>query len=282
MRLKPDTIWKEGDPFYGIPESGLHWYLTYANHHDEQKSMLWATIYRCVLIQRDETYLNGLVSMQVDNCMAFGTSRFESEEESTSWKYKSKPRQLHTITPTTFSRSNIARSLEETITMAKTDKTGQLTDINAQIILQVNDPCRNILESTKMHDVKSRVQLLAAGNKATIVDKFVSLNQVIRYPRKRNETILTLQKVDLPYSRLGLLREASYVNASDIKHETGYISHMSYEHDTMNVFQYGSDRSRCVTRSVMASEIHTVVLGFEQSFLLQYLLEDTVRIIAEL
>lgn len=39
-------------PLYGIPESGLHWYLTYIDRHTERLGIIRATIDTCILFKR--------------------------------------------------------------------------------------------------------------------------------------------------------------------------------------------------------------------------------------
>lgn len=44
MGLAPNTVIKVVKTLYGIPESGLHWYLTYIDHHVTRLEMKKAKV----------------------------------------------------------------------------------------------------------------------------------------------------------------------------------------------------------------------------------------------
>lgn len=102
MDLPKDYVLEIVKPLYGIPESGLHWYLTYLAHHIEHLGMIRSTVDPCVLIKRNESGPSGLVLVQVDDSLTFGNDPFLAEEEAHSSKFQSKPRTFLDETPTTF------------------------------------------------------------------------------------------------------------------------------------------------------------------------------------
>lgn len=66
MVLSHGVVLRVVRPLYGMPESGLQWYLTYLEHHTENLWMRRATTYPFVLLKTNrESFLSGLVMLQV-------------------------------------------------------------------------------------------------------------------------------------------------------------------------------------------------------------------------
>lgn len=84
MQLAAGTVLKVAPPLYGIPESGLDWYLTYTKHLADNMNMFRSTIHPCVLVQPHGNRLNSLVTLQVDASMAVGTDQPLRDEETAS------------------------------------------------------------------------------------------------------------------------------------------------------------------------------------------------------
>lgn len=61
---------------YGIPESGLNWYLTYLSHHLETLEMSRAKADPCVIFKGSHGILDGLILLKVDVSRGFGTEKF--------------------------------------------------------------------------------------------------------------------------------------------------------------------------------------------------------------
>lgn len=89
-------------PLYGIPDSGLHWYLTYMTHNVEELGMYRSRVDPCILLRRDTDRLLGIVLLQVDVTLGFGNSTFFTDEERASKRFKSKPRTPLTNKPVSF------------------------------------------------------------------------------------------------------------------------------------------------------------------------------------
>lgn len=94
--LPPGYILKVVKPLYGIPESGLHWYLTYLTNHLETLKKESARADPCVFIKRDGDQLVGLILLQVDESLGFGREKFLNQEEIASSKIRCKPRKPFT------------------------------------------------------------------------------------------------------------------------------------------------------------------------------------------
>lgn len=80
MALPEGYVLKVVKPLYGIPESGLHWYLTYLNHHLRTLGMKRSRVDLCVLYRRTGSKLEGVIVRQVDDSLGIGTTTFLDEE----------------------------------------------------------------------------------------------------------------------------------------------------------------------------------------------------------
>lgn len=65
--LPEDSVLKVIKPLYGIPEAGLHWYLTYMDHHKHQLGMNKSYIDPCMLILKGTDGIKGPVILQFED-----------------------------------------------------------------------------------------------------------------------------------------------------------------------------------------------------------------------
>lgn len=81
-------------PLYGIPESGLHWYLTYLEYHIDELKMVRTKADTFFLIKRNDEGIEGMVLLQVDDSLGVGTEGFLEKEEKWSQRFRSKDRKI--------------------------------------------------------------------------------------------------------------------------------------------------------------------------------------------
>lgn len=81
-------------PLYGIPESGLHWFITYSSHHIEQLGMQVTRYDPCVLYRKEKYKIYGITVLQVDDSFGNGCEEFLDTEEHASKRFQCKPRKL--------------------------------------------------------------------------------------------------------------------------------------------------------------------------------------------
>lgn len=72
LDLPPDTVLRVVTPLYGIPQSGLQWYLTYLSHHVESLGKQRATFEPWLLFKRAHGKVKGLMIIQVDDTLGCG------------------------------------------------------------------------------------------------------------------------------------------------------------------------------------------------------------------
>lgn len=123
MHLAQDSVLQEVRPLHGIPESGLHWYLTFLDHYKVRLGMSRATTDRCILVRNGK--LRGEIGLQVDDTMFFGEDTFLTWEERDVhiFKVKSRTFLLETVTP--FNGFNISINFD-TVSMTLTVEIQQL------------------------------------------------------------------------------------------------------------------------------------------------------------
>lgn len=109
MDLPEGYVLEVVKPLYGIPESGLHWYMSYLTHHLESLNMVKSKVDPCVLIKRTNDKLTGMILLQVDDSLGFGNKDFLAEEEMASTQFKSKPRSSLTTAPSSFNGLTIRK-----------------------------------------------------------------------------------------------------------------------------------------------------------------------------
>lgn len=76
MNLPPDIVLKVVRPLYGIPDSVLHWYITYFLFHQELLEMRRARMDPCFLMRHNvDGSLDGVIVLQVDKSLGIGTPK---------------------------------------------------------------------------------------------------------------------------------------------------------------------------------------------------------------
>lgn len=83
-------------PLYGIPESGLHWFVTYVEYHKEKRGMEQTRADPCFLFKREGSKLQAATVLQVDESLGFGDKWFMKCEDNISNHFKCKPRKIIT------------------------------------------------------------------------------------------------------------------------------------------------------------------------------------------
>lgn len=68
-------------PLCGIAEAGVHWFVTYQNHHKDKLEMANSTFDPCLLISRSDSTTVGLTAKQTDDTLSVGEKAFATKEE---------------------------------------------------------------------------------------------------------------------------------------------------------------------------------------------------------
>lgn len=102
MEMEAGTVRKVIKPLYGISESGLHWYLTYLEHHLTRLGIVRSTVDPCVLIRTHGSMLKCAIVVQVVDSFGLGNPNFLTLEEGAAGRFKHNPRILLGTEPVRF------------------------------------------------------------------------------------------------------------------------------------------------------------------------------------
>jgi hypothetical protein len=68
--------------------------------------------------------------------------------------------------------------------------------------------------------------------------------------------------------------DASFANAGGYKSQLGFVICIVDDANNANIVHFGSSKCKRVTRSVMAAELHGLVLGFDNAFVVRQMVSE--------
>jgi hypothetical protein len=80
MSLPEDKVLLCLRPLCGIPEAGLHWFITIVTHHRDALQIRSSRGDKCLLYRMDGDEISVGI-LQVDNSFGIGTDKFLEDEE---------------------------------------------------------------------------------------------------------------------------------------------------------------------------------------------------------
>jgi len=131
MELADGMILLAKKPLYGIPESGLHWFITYRDHHVGKLRMKTSKTDHCILYRRTPSdtgiRIPAITILQVDDSFGVGNEQFLAEEETYSHVFKTKPRKcLEPGDSCDFNGATITRCKNRSYTLTQEEKMSAL------------------------------------------------------------------------------------------------------------------------------------------------------------
>ena len=115
-------MWKVEKPIYGLPESGVQLFGTYAQHNVKKLGMTATEVEQCLLYRSDKQgNLDGISCLQVDDTITAGSSNFCEDGEEASKSFKSTGKNYIKDSSTSkFNRQHICRRGKEILIHQKT------------------------------------------------------------------------------------------------------------------------------------------------------------------
>ena len=227
----------------------------------------------CVLLKHDGNTLEGLILLQVDDSLGFGTDLFLTTEEAASATFRCKPRTAITNKPVTFNGINIHKQEHQYI-MKQEDKIDRLIISSTEKEFTSQRAAAQYIGVNTRPDIATPFQLLAPGNQPTTPAQFKSLTKAITFLKSTKGQGLHYVPLNLNTARLVLITDASFANAEGLKSQLGYLILMADKNGNCNVLHYGSNKCQRVARSVMAAEIQALTLGFDYAFIVKDLVDE--------
>lgn len=86
---------------------------------------------------------------------------------------------------------------------------------------------------------------------------------------KTKEQGLSFVPLNLSTMHLLLITDASFANVEGLRSQLGYFIAMIDDTGQANIIHFDSNKCKRISRSVMAAEVHDIVLGFEFAFVIK-------------
>lgn len=274
MGLSEGVVLKVVKPLYGIPESGLHWYLTYLEHHMTKLGMRRSRTDPCLLLGTDADGLRGMIILQVDDSLGLGTDTFMEEEERASTEFRCKPRKQIKEGCQEFNGSVVSQYKNATITLTQEAKIQKLNIPTDEKAFISHRALAQYIGVSVRPDVCAPVQLVAPGNQPITKPEYSQLTRSIKFLKSTARTGLKFVPLDIDTMRVVIMSDASFANARGGKSQLGFVIAMVDKNNRANIVHYASCRCRRVARSVMAAEIHALVTAFDFAFVIADMLGE--------
>lgn len=283
----PDFLFQAVLPIYGLSESGLHWFYSYSNYHEEELHMMPSVYDTCLMYtknclansSRSLGVPRGVVCLQTDDTMHTCDKAFSDMEEQTSKDFDCKAAKfVKNGTSIKFNGAIISCDhCSYTITQTEHIENLNPLDIN-------NGSAADFVAE------RARGAYIAAVCRPDVTYAFSVASQIAQ-PEVKDSKILNkatdlmiqtkTQKLrfvplDLNSIFMAVFADAGFATNRDSSSQLGFIITSKDAHDSANIIHYGSIKSKCVTRSVLADELFAMVHGLDVSPTIRLMLNDTL------
>jgi len=234
----------------------------------------------CVLYRRTDSGSGsrGLTVLQVDDSYGHGDEQFLEDEENESRKFKCKPRKLvkegEAVDFNGCRISIVERGIhllgqeEKLRNLKKPDTRQELISARAQI---------QYIGSCTRPDLCAPVQLMASAVNKPTLNTFKEMNKIVEWCHETCDVPLQYVPLDRKSVRLTLFTDASFANTDRLKSQLGFVLSLTDSNNRSNIVHYGSSSCKRVTRSVMAAELHALIYGFDNAYLVRDILEEVLQ-----
>ena len=272
-RYPPGTIIRVVKPLYGIAEAGVHWFVTYHDHHTQKLGMASSTYDQCLLITNQKEDSFGIVGLQTDDTLILGDQTFLEAEQRELRKagFTAKPRTELTVT-TSLEFNGGRLTLEgDVIVYRQKDQAAKLSTVPRE-----SDPTylqRYVEQRARGAYIASLCQpeaaydlAIAAQTTTPGADDITQLNKRIQWQMDNAERGLRYVDIDLRTAKLITFADGSHGSNKDLSSQLGYVTMIGNEtrrdHRTVtfrgNIIHWQSAKIKRVVRSSLAAEIYAV------------------------
>lgn len=223
MKLQDDDALLALKPLYGIPESGLHWFLSFQNHDVGNVNMKPTKLDPFILSCRNGTKLKGVTEIQVEDSFGHGNEKFlDEEEKKTNDHFKTNPRHtMKTREKITFNGTTVYFAQEKHLHFCnqKNFKSFQRLQIwNYLKALFKRTPAKiKHVGIMARPDLCAEIQLLALDKNESTSSEMNLLNKTIKYCNDTTTNGLNFVDINMKSASLLLFTDASFANAANIK-----------------------------------------------------------------
>ncbi len=278
MQLADDDVLLVRKPLYGIPESGLHWFLSFQGQHIKHLHMVPTKMDPCILSSRSNGEIDGICALQVDDVFGYGTDAFLDKEDKVISKFKSKPRKiLNPGEKIVFNGTTVKFEKDKSYRLCQKEKLQDLTNATTPTEFHSTRAKLQYIGVMSRPDICAQTQLLSNGTSDPSNEDYKKLNKIVEWCNKTSNIGLTYKALDLDTCRLCLFTDASFANSKNFKSQIGFLLALVDGNNVANILHYGSSRCQRVTRSVMAAEIHGLLYGFDNALITKHLLRELIN-----
>lgn len=275
LGLKTDQVLLAKKPLYGIPESGLYWFITYKNHHINELNMNSTSGDSCLLYKSKEGYVDGVVTLQVDDTFGHGSSEFLELEDEKSKAFICKPRNL--LKPEESQNFNGSTILYDKAGDYHLHQKEKLSNIQLpqtkEDLISLRAKLQYIGCSTRP-DLCAQVQLLANEVQDPTEKTFKAIRKLVEWCRKTSNLGLKYTYINPKEVRLMVFTDSSFANLHDLRSQIGFVVLATNDSGSANILHFGSTRCKRIARSVMAAELLALVHGFDHAFLVKHCMSE--------
>lgn len=124
-------------------------------------------------------------------------------------------------------------------------------------------------------DCCAGVQILAPGKEEIIPTEIIQLGKIITRLIEIRDIGLKYKPLNMESIRMELINDASFGNDRNFKSQLGYLVLLEQDTGTEHIIHYARNRCKIVKRSVLAAEVHALMLEFDFAYLLRDLTSGT-------
>jgi hypothetical protein len=260
LRVEEGTVLKVIRPLYGVPEAGTHWFRTYHTHHTEKLGLVSSTFDLCLLFNDQ-----AIIRLQTDDTLIAATPEFMVLEEAKRAiaNFPAKPiEQLTVDHPLDFNGFSITRE-SDSILISQARNIAKIQTLAPDFTKQdyVEQRARGAYIATVSQPEAAFALSFAAQTTEPDRNHAKFLNKCLEWQLKGKP--LRFVKLDLNSLRLVAFTDSSFANNDDFTSQLGYVIALADQYNNANIIHWQSIKSRRVTRSVLASELYALSLGFD-------------------
>ena len=286
MNFIKTAVLKVIKPLYGMPESPIHWFKTFLQHHTEKLSMYQVPLDPCLLYAEEDGALQGLLGMQVDDILFSGSESYLDKEEHCAADFPNKGRKKISNEFVRFNGIEISRC-EARYQLRQVSYVKNIPNIPKDEILSFED----------FRSIRAKYAYLAYSTMPDILVIVAKLSQATSdvYEKDRKSCLKLLKRLEQEVSGK-LCAGLTFVSISVEKAEVfvcidaafpcnrGYSSQLGVlclvrDPDTgdCNIIHYISMKSKRVCKIVLHAELLALVEGFDLGFVIRDALERCTR-----
>ena len=270
MELPPNRILRVARPLYGIPEAGTHWFQTYHTHHVQKLKMAQSTYDTCFLFSNNKENGFGLIGLQTDDTLILADKTFAARENTELGKagFLAKPCEILTQSHPLKFNGAVIEQHDQSITINQPQQIKRIQPV------EINTPTSKdqyITQRARGAYIASVCQpemafglSFAAQHSTNPTDDDINLlNRCLLWQIRNPTRGLKYIPLDLDTLKIVAFTDSSFANNHDFSSQIGFIIALADVNNNVNVVHWTSVKSRRVTRSVLASELYAMSLGFD-------------------